>query len=862
MANPPVRVGPTLDDTTHDVALADGSQKVGLMFLSDAKMNVLQEVPISPPSRPFTTSQSSWFGGARKLNFKDDPHSYFDAFNMWTMTDGQLFPRPIEKFATGHRDAEMREPGNMKFLKLLPTGRTYVSDIFTASATSNRGRIGVWLNYTGEPGALTIHLYSNDAGDPLLSLKSVTVTPTNANVYGITFVAFAAQAVVSGTSYHVVLQAASTDNNSNHWLVGVQAGGATAKRSANGTAWNATSFSLYYRVTDGDIARQWYHFNLYGAEYKVSLKDSRLGSSQIYINGDRGKATSATAAGASTLTDSSSGVSTGWTTDQWVGYKVRIINGAGDGQIRTIASNTGTVLTVSEGWDVALATTSEYIIYDGPIWQELTTPGLSDVTGRPAVANNIVFFPQGSTNIRKMHIDYTAATQHAYEDDGTNKAGLLEIFYDADQGLQLWAATYGSAALKYGTPSAWGAATTLTAITGTYVGTSDKNITNILGREAMYVYKEDSIWKIIKNRPVQINSGMEYNSSPYNGKAAAGGNNEIWWGWNHSLVRMVGSRIQDMLNFRQGWQGLPVDRMGIPMSACNAGGWWFFAMDGQKTKRSTVIVYNGFGYMELFRGWGSDTRIRNVYWMDTPEGRPKLYFDADGDSVFIEFPKYTSNPLMDTGLSHVPYAEIVTTIFDGGEPTLEKALNKIRLVLYGGGLIQGTVRVYYQVDDECGRDVRKGVGTWHYAGQMTGSQNLRTLKAQEFEVNFGSINRYRIKLEIYNESASNPIVVLGLDTHGDIFHPLQYRWIGTFKVDSNQITRASDPDFSPDFVLDFLRRAHEQGKILNMSAILPNLHNKAVVVANAPAPVYLWAGSEEGKARWGGYITVGLKEPG
>lgn len=66
----------------------------------------------------------------------------------------------------------------------------------------------------------------------------------------------------------------------------------------------------------------------------------------------------ATAGGASTLTNSGKS----WTTNQWANFQVRIISGTGVGQVRPIASNTGTVLTTSSAWTTNPDTTSVYEI--------------------------------------------------------------------------------------------------------------------------------------------------------------------------------------------------------------------------------------------------------------------------------------------------------------------------------------------------------------------------------------------------------------------------------------------------------------------------------------------------------------------
>ena len=66
----------------------------------------------------------------------------------------------------------------------------------------------------------------------------------------------------------------------------------------------------------------------------------------------------ATAGGASTLTNSAKT----WTTNQWTNYQIRIVSGTGAGQIRTIASNTGAVITTSAAWTTQPSTDSVYSI--------------------------------------------------------------------------------------------------------------------------------------------------------------------------------------------------------------------------------------------------------------------------------------------------------------------------------------------------------------------------------------------------------------------------------------------------------------------------------------------------------------------
>ena len=86
--------------------------------------------------------------------------------------------------------------------------------------------------------------------------------------------------------------------------------------------------------------------------------DGRLISTPAWIDsGFKSFATgTATAGGANTLTNSAKN----WATNQWANSQVRISAGTGAGQIRTVASNTSTVLTVSANWTTQPDATSQY----------------------------------------------------------------------------------------------------------------------------------------------------------------------------------------------------------------------------------------------------------------------------------------------------------------------------------------------------------------------------------------------------------------------------------------------------------------------------------------------------------------------
>jgi hypothetical protein len=88
--------------------------------------------------------------------------------------------------------------------------------------------------------------------------------------------------------------------------------------------------------------------------------DGKMIATPSWVDLDyRSHATGTATAGASTtLTNSAKA----WASNQWANSQVRIVSGTGAGQIRTIASNTGTALTVSAAWATNPDATSVYSI--------------------------------------------------------------------------------------------------------------------------------------------------------------------------------------------------------------------------------------------------------------------------------------------------------------------------------------------------------------------------------------------------------------------------------------------------------------------------------------------------------------------
>jgi hypothetical protein len=89
--------------------------------------------------------------------------------------------------------------------------------------------------------------------------------------------------------------------------------------------------------------------------------DSAMASTAGYKNLSFSPLATGTSTGTNTSTTLNN-TGKAWTTNQWTNMQIRITGGTGNGQIRTIASNTATAITVSAAWTTTPDATSTYAL--------------------------------------------------------------------------------------------------------------------------------------------------------------------------------------------------------------------------------------------------------------------------------------------------------------------------------------------------------------------------------------------------------------------------------------------------------------------------------------------------------------------
>lgn len=808
------------NDPTHDVSLNDGAEVFGLIL--DGGERAMQEIPMSSPARSFTVNQTSYTSGRGRARLSKDQAGFADSEAAYTLTEETIHnvPRTFPAYGVGAVNID-NEPDSITYMKYSVNP---VAVAFTAPENFSATSLNIWL-----VGMASVSVCADNAGSPGTVLNTVSVGSISSWSRQRRTVSFGALAFTSGTKYWIKITPLVEFTEIGAYR-GTNASYPTKQYAAG--SWSDLSWTLIFSIATGEWEREFFRFDLLGAMF-VTSKPKAASGSRLWVNGALGKATSATA---TTIVDTNQA----YTADRFIGAYVRITSGTGLGQVRQITDNDTTSLTVAT-WDINPDTTSIFVVYATPWWKEITGHGLTKVMAQPTVAWGVVYFPQGaSVNVRRM--TFTAGA-FAYADDGTNKASRMILYRD-----KVWrvldeiSTTDRYTQLMYADPKAWG--TNLTFAGDVRCGSSEYISTNLHEHDgSLYVAKQDSLWRVYDNVAARLNLGIEIIPDDTNGKAMMSLGGGMYFSWSHSVERLQGSVLDDM-----GWwkhEGMPQGRRGFCSSIIGALAWSYAALDAG-TGYSALMVHNGRGWHELYRG-SEGQRIRDVFWQQNPETNPYIWFSHGYGLRYMKFPNQTLNPLEDSGMVYEPVATMVTSTLDANEPTFYKILKGIQIISKNLGST-AFIEVDYQVNNDVGSN------NWTRAGRANVSPVDFVPIAADGK---GSITQMRLRFRLVTEVSTTPAIMYSWQAQGHVIEPVKYQWNLRIKVAGNQNTKKSTPDHKPDDLLRFLAKASREMRALRMRTKYVTSDDKIVYVS---PPTIVRTAINVILKQWTGSVIITIRE--
>lgn len=716
-----VRVGPKEGHPTHHVSLSDGFNTIGLI-LADTK-GTAQALGINRVAAPRTAlqtrmgggayddferpwvpvAQSNWQGGRGNRRFETDTSRYADGRALNTMFP-ELFLGPQEQLTKGYRGQLYDLPGDVEWLNMLTGVTKYIAKRLDFDTTFTAELLTILIRKKGTPEDLTVRLMTNVGGVPGVATETWTIEADDfedieSEFYDLEF--DTPLSITNSDAYWLVIHADTSDED-NCWQIGYAKKDANTKRSSNGTTWVSTdTISPYFRVRDEEENLIRYFFTYKGAFYKAENQSS--GAPKLYINGDRGIADANTGA-LGTLVDATKS----WATNEFAGAIVWVVGGAGSTEntpFRTIVSNTGTVLTVSEDWKITHDTTTDYVIVGAEVWKELTTTGLTEEVTNILVTGYVVYFCQGdSTNIRKMRWDSAA---HGYADDGTNKATFLMGVRYSD-GMKVWAGLNSSVpqVKKADVVSVW--ATNMTFGSALELHDEYGKIRSMIeygSYRTLYLIREgtvnyvggDDTGDYIYELPLGEIHQIKYLT---NGVASI--THDVYLAFNMGrggIERWYDGSLDDVGPNRD--EGIPDGRQGYISAMIAYPGRYFAAINAGSGRSSLLGTIGGGNWHELYRAWTDGMEIQALGFQPIPgEASDRLWVSVGKDVLWLPFPSGTINPLNDNNYLFRHEGSVTSAFIYGGMFDLIKTFHSMKL--HSENLNEDGVQIWmdYRVDED------------------------------------------------------------------------------------------------------------------------------------------------------------------
>lgn len=471
----------------------------------------------------------------------------------------------------------------------------------------------------------------------------------------------------------------------------------------------------------------------------------------------------------------------------------------------------------------------------GTAWTEITGHGLT-VISDVLVANGIVYFAQGEgTNIRRWN-----GTDWA--DDSTNKATYLEYNYDATSGQTIWRAntTADTANTVSAAPVvAWG--NNLAFATAINLG-AESNIINLANyNNNIWAFKKTNTWIISGSTVSMFTTGLDALPRDNTGAAAATLGSYLFYSYSHTLMRVLNATVDDVGPWKGA--GLPSGRTGQITKLLPTLSWLYASIDAGASGYSSVLVYDGVGWNEVFRSPTSGTRIRDIHWQ-IGASFDRMFIDMKEDIYYVDFPKTTLHPLRDSTSKYQHESVLITSAYDFGLAGLPKVFKELNIIADNLGAGIG-VDADYQADENIGST------RWISLGSATISPT------STIPINLGGVKAIRFRLRLQTNSVTTPPIINAVVLEGFARTPIKYQWTLRLKVSSILMTKSGTPDSDPDKFLNWLKAKSVEADSLTMRSTFEALNHKFVI---AEPPTVFREFQNNILKMWGGTIVITLRE--
>lgn len=799
------------------VTISDGTTTVGLMWPNKTG---IRQLPRGAGVERKTVRQQTWNGGRGADRLANDTSRYFDAMNAWTMVDGQWVPGPLMRL-TKTRDEVIADAPVGDFGWNLTSGKFARSFVAPASFTVRRLAVMLRINDL-EADDPAVAICSNSAGAPGVELWAGTVDAAAQDTVGQWQVFDPNLALVSGTTYWVVVDVALPPNaTETHAVVVGLDSEANGKSSDGGGGWSdATSAPLFY-LTAADVPLKRVHFFRYQQQLYAMRERVDRAASDVLINGDRGVAT-----GAGQTTRRLYDTTKTWTPDEWVGCVLYVVSGPNKGLWRSIEANGTTYLNVAEDWPTAFTTGasgSVYVILGSDKWTAITG-GLAAACTSVAVCGGVVYFATGDATVMRRMREYNNAGvwTREFADDGTNKAEwLLSAPHHTDATASVYRANNDTSTVSVAKKTTWG--TALTFETALEVGDVETRISSLRRYDnQVWAVKDDSVWALDNGKFGEVEIGMQAARDERNGVAATGWNTNFYFGFMDGFERLYGKTVDDIGPNRD--MGMPEGRRGY-VADCQAALQYLYVAHDAGEGVSCVLCSTspGGSWHELARAREAGQPIGSVYYQTVPGLTNKLWIMHGADIGYLVMPDDTHNPIGDAAMRYAPECYVTSAWIDLDSPELDHYFDEVRVMSRNLSRSR-SLKLQYKVnvdDDELSNasSPRTAAQAWTTFGGEDVTSSPLAVRA----IGDGKVTGRRLRLRAVMTCDTHEAQVINwLEVRANQMNEVLYQYVFDVTVDDRMmLLNGNDSTDRAAEVLEQLQAWQETATLLTMRIAPP-----------------------------------------
>lgn len=469
---------------------------------------------------------------------------------------------------------------------------------------------------------------------------------------------------------------------------------------------------------------------------------------------------------------------------------------------------------------------------------------LSNKVGGVVVMNNIAFFPRDNTeNIWTLYDNGGTWTGN----DLNVKADVLGVYTDKTEGPQL---------VRYINQSTWEYSKSDLPEAGSnpsfgtaLAGPPGFDCLNMrFHNNQMYLRMTNGLYYVTNEAivPAELGLGWITEKDDYPGPMLSR-DNFLYLGWAFALERLFQGVLDDIGPHR--FAGLPDGYQGIVSALAGDVAVTWFGIDGGSSNRSSVhgATERGEIHFPIWEAWEDGQRVRNLYLQaqDGTTNPRRLWISVGGDTVFIELPDNSLNPMKDSDQQYVWEGAIETSAYP-----IRWALPKIydELAVTADNLgSTASIGVDYKLDDDVHSNDPED---WIVATEMYESpRDIASLK-------LGNAENISFRLRLMSKTVTTPVQVRATTLKAVAILPIKRRWAMQIEIgrEKNNVGR---PDHNAFELAEWLRTRAVSGWLLTLEAPDPNLNGIWVKVDN---PVTLRDSINKLGTNMKGHVNLVLRE--